>query len=210
MLDYIVSKIEASGEKAEPRKREIIKGSGIKTNYILIGPNKDERTGIVLLVDQVFPNDSFNRIYGVAKKTIPDVAAAVYKDGKKFFRSAAAGEENTGIQSKRHKLRNDRSLKDYTDEDLRKMISFRPEEEFLRTAKNGVVQYYQPASDRLEEGIVSYKFEPVVFDYSHLDSGARFGPVEQDSERLRIWKQSGLNMGAIFVEDGLLKAKKKA
>ncbi len=203
MRDYIVARLEASGLKAEPRTREILKGSGIETSYILTGDNG----GIVLLADRVYPGDGFRRTYQGVREQIPNVAAVVFKDGKTFFRSAVGEEEITGIKSKRFKSDKGLSLKNYTDEELRKMISFRPEEEFLRLAKQGTVQYYQPDSDRLERGIATYKFEPVVFDYSHIPSEARFGPVQKDSERLRIWVNKGLNSDSVVVDGGYLKRK---
>jgi hypothetical protein len=67
------------------------------------------------------------------------------------------------------------------------MIEFRPEEIFVRGIRNRRVQYYQPASERLNEGIEHFVFDNVLFDYSHIPAEQRFGDIEKTSERLFIW-----------------------
>lgn len=204
MRDYLVARLEVSGLKAQPRRKEILRGSGLETGYILVGNNE----GVILLVDGVYPRESFQRVYEGVQTQISDTAAVVFKDGKTFFRTAVGDEEITGIQSKRFKQDFGLSLKNYTNEQLRKMISFRPEEEFLQNRKHGRVQYYQPASERLEQGIITYNFEPVVFDYSHLPAGAGFGLVQNESKKLRIWEQrepqEGVYNGPLRLYEGNL------
>jgi hypothetical protein len=195
MMDYISARLENEG-------RQVVSIAGNLANCIYL-----QDKGLVLMVDRVFPKSEFPRAFAQAKEITPNVAAVVYKDGETFFRSAAAGEEETGIRAKHSKLRDDRSLKNYTSEDMKNVISFRPEEEFLRNRNGGWVQYYQPQSDRLQEGIVSYRFEPVTFDYSHIPDSARFGPIQKDSERLRIWKQKGFNSGALVLKNSRLEIK---
>jgi hypothetical protein len=190
MRDYVMSHLEGSGETITPKSKEVV--PGITSNYLLVGKTGEAASGAVILVDQKYPKSTLrqlNEVFTNPRNNIANIAYVLFKDGETFFRSAAAGEEETGIHSKRSKLRDDRSLKNYTDEDLRRMISFRPEEEFCMSRNSGWIQYYQPQSDRLEEGVVSYKFSPVTFDYSHLSAEARFGPETKDSERLRIWAE---------------------
>ena len=202
MRDYLVDRFRLTHVKAEPKTKEILRGLG-EIDYILLG---QEREGVVLMVNRHYPNKSLNRIYEVVNKHIPNSGLVFFKDGKTFFRSAAAGEDETGIKSKRPKLCENRSLKNYTLEDLRKMISFRPEETFARNLKSWV-QYYQPESERLKEGIVSYKFSPVELDYSHIPSEERFGPLTKDSERLSIWGRKYEHNSRIYLDKGLIKDK---
>ena len=67
------------------------------------------------------------------------------------------------------------------------------------------MQYFQPVSPRLEEGIVSYKFKTVTFDYSHVDSRERFKPQDRQSDRLHIWIDMRLNKDEIVFDKGYLK-----
>lgn len=172
MMDYTASHLEGS---ASP----IISARGAP-NFILAGSD-----GIVLLIDREFPRDGLRDIYRKARGLRQRVAAVLYKDGETFFRSAVGEEEITGIKSKRFKSDKGLSLKNYTDEGLRRMISFRPEERFLHSVQNGWLQYYQPASDKLEEGIETFRFAPVVYDYSHPNRGFVSGSAE--SEKLYLW-----------------------
>ena len=100
MRDYIVDKLRGSADKVEPRQREIFRGSGIETSYILIG--KDNR-GIVLLVDRHYPNHALDEIHKGVKRQIPNVGVVLFKDGKTFFRTAMDPTEGSGIKDKRYK-----------------------------------------------------------------------------------------------------------
>ena len=70
MLEYLVSKLEGSATKIEPRIKEVI--SGIESSYVLV----DEK-GILLLVDQAYPNDSFQRLYCTAQNSRKNVGAVL-------------------------------------------------------------------------------------------------------------------------------------
>ncbi|GIU69484.1 MAG: hypothetical protein KatS3mg002_0720 [Candidatus Woesearchaeota archaeon] len=182
MLDYLISKLEKNYSIVEPKKSKPYQG--IIANYIKLDD------GILLLVDQGF-------LVGKGKKTntlIPiyhsainytkdkfqnnNVGFIIYKDGKNFFRAAAPKHY--------YKAEKRLSLKNYTDEELKRMIFFRPEEKFVYDIKRKL-HYYQPESDRLSEGIVTYTFKPVIFDYSHIDSYKRFKPNNKASEKNYIW-----------------------
>ncbi|MBI2628963.1 hypothetical protein HYW74_02680 [Candidatus Pacearchaeota archaeon] len=199
MQEYIASALEGSSSYIEPRNRII---SGINSNYILIGEGATK--GLVVMVDQPYPNQALEEFYNKALNQRLNPAFVFFKDGKTFFRSAMAGKDATGIKSKRRKQKDELGLKEYSNEELRRMISFRPEEEFAKSVQP-FVQYYQPESDRLEQGIVSYKFEPVVFDYSHIPPKERWYTSEQDeSTKLRIWTDRNFNSGKLKLEEGLL------
>jgi len=194
MLEYLVSKLEGSATKIEPRIKEVI--SGIESSYVLV----DEK-GILLLVDQAYPNDSFQRLYCTAQNSRKNVGAVLFKDGKTFFRSAARG--------KYFKKSDGLSLKHYTDEEMHKMILFRPEESFLNSITQWL-QYYQPNSDRLQEGIVSFRFEPVTFDYSHIDPAKQFRPHNTNSKKLHIWRGRIFSPDMLVLDKGYLKARQLA
>lgn len=202
MMDYIASHLEGS---ASP----IISVRG-NPNNILVGED-----GIVLLIDREFPNEGLRDIYRKARSLRPKVAAVLYKDGETFFRNAAHGEE-AGLKGVRYKSDRGLSLKGYNSEEVNRMITMRPEEKFLHrinlesNGNFGWVQYYQPASEGLEEGIESFRFAPVVYDYSHLqDEG--FARGSEESKRLYIWdeRQRAHNSGLLALNGKFLQARKK-
>ncbi len=88
---------------------------------------------------------------------------------------------------------------------MRKIITIRPEESFVSSIKDGIIQYYQPESKILLEKIVSYKFEPVVFNYDHIPDVARFGPSRAYSKRYSIWKEKTELEKPMALDNGLLR-----
>ena len=183
MLDYLVGKLEGSA-MVEPRAKAILGEE--ESRYLLVGEK-----GIVVLVDRVYPGNSFEQLIGAARQARPDVAVAFFKDGETFFRSAA--EKNY------FKMGKDLSLKKYTDEDMQRMMLLRPEEIFVVNMGRSL-QYYQPESERLVEEVVSFGFKPVEFDYSHIDSRERFKPRDTESKRLFIWKNRIETWGLIVLD----------
>lgn len=183
MLDYLVAKLENSYSNVNPMTRKL--SHNIDTNYIKVDD------GLLLLIDKGFlvkENErNVNALDTVYRKALnftksnydnSNVGLIIYKDGKNFFRAAAT----------KHHYKSDKglSLKKYNDEQLHKMIFFRPEEKFVYE-NSGTMQYYQPESEKLSQGIVTYEFEPVIFDYSHINSNSRFKPTNKPSEKDHIW-----------------------
>jgi len=190
MSEYLTIKLEGSNLNIIPRTREIV--PGIESNYIRIGAN-----GLVFLVDQTYPNYALERVHEKAITQGLDIAFVFFKDGKTFFRSAS--------KDKRHKKDQGRSLKQYLNPELNRMIMFRPEEEFVSLLNEGGMQYYQQESERLEQGIVAYNFEPIVFDYSHKPLEERkYTGIEQNSRKLRIWTKRDFWDGKLKLEKGIL------
>jgi len=188
MLDYVVSNIEDGGLDVRPRTKELV--SGIDSNYILVGDKE-----LIFLVDQVYPNNVLSRINQNAMVQGKNSTFLLFKDGETFFRSAA--------REKRYKKDGNLSLKHYTNKDLHRMIMFRPEESYCLS--NDFLQYYQPESARLEQGIVSFKFRPVIFDYSHLPYDERpRGKNMEESKKLKVWSEKEFNGGAFKLEDNFL------
>lgn len=172
MIDYMVSRLDGSGERISPVRLDLQRIGNV--DLIKVGDD-----GIVLLANRAFPNDGLRQLYGLAREKKQRVATVFYKDGETFFRSAA----EKGYFGK---LKDDRSLKNYTTDDMHRMILTRPEEVFMAD-RNKYVQYYQPQSERLQQGIVSVSFSPVKFDYSHRRFVNGFELENKDSEKLRIW-----------------------
>jgi len=193
MKDYLVNQLEGFSDKVEPRSREVLKGSGITSNYILVGDK-----GMVILVDQIYPNNTLNRLSCVAdKQGLANKAFIFLKDGKTFFRDAANGSK-AGLGAKRNKF----SLRNYTEQEKTQMIAFRPEEVLINNSREHL-QYFQPDSDRLEQGIESFKFKPVRFDYTH-----RTDLQNADSKRIHLWNRRSHNNGPFDLSKGYLGARK--
>lgn len=189
MTDYVVACLEGSGPKIQPVRNQNVQG--LEASCILVG-----NEGVVLLVDQVFPRDSFRRLWTSACSQFGNnVGIVFYKDGKIFFRSAAP--------SKFFKKGKGLSLKGYSDEDIQRMITTRPEEA-LAIERGRRLQYFQPESERLSEGLVSFKFSPVTFDYSHIDSSVQFKPENRESAKLYIWREKSEHTGELELKDGYL------
>ena len=197
MRDYMVSRLEGSNDSVIPKQKEVI--PGVNTDYILIG-----KTGGVILVNHPYENDGLallTGLFGHPQNGATDLAFVFFKDGKTFFRNAANGEK-AGLKGNRFKADNGLSLKNYQDR-MNQIITVRPEEKFLINAGRWV-QYYQPESERLEEGLVSFKFGPVTYDYSHIPPGERWGAVYQNAERLRIWNSRIMVQDSLTLKDGHL------
>jgi hypothetical protein len=172
MRDYLVSKLEKEYSGLDVRTKQLI--SPIKSTYIF--PTKDQKN-VVFLLDQEYTSGRFERISKRFHNNGIRVSPIFYKDGETFFRNAA--EKN--YFKKVHNL----SLKNYSNEEMNKMILFRPEEIFVNSQRR-YLQYYQPESERLDQSLETFEFKPVYFDYSHLE-GDRFRPQDTSSERLSLW-----------------------
>lgn len=189
MEEYVASKLEESGNEIIAEKKKIV--PGIYSRYIKV--NGD---GIVLLVDKKYGAENFRRLYGIARKQFGQhVGVVFFKDGDTFFRSAAPKVD--------FKRRHDLSLKEYDTEEVRRMISLRPEELHVEGGASEL-QYYQPDSERLDEGIVTYTFKPVTYDYSHLPGMNEFARGPRDSARLRMWSDSRFTQKPLNLEGDVL------
>ena len=187
MLEYIVGKLTNGHARVEPRHKELT--NGITTNYILV-----DSDGIVLLADQEYPNETFAELYRLVSKSKQDVGVLFYKGADTFFRAAAP---------LHHYKKRGLSMKNYSEEDMRRMIMFRPEEIFMYHKDGQKLQYYQPESARLEEGIMTYVFGPVNADYSHISS-KRFKPQDRTFIRDHIIKDEKFYDGKLKLVNGIL------
>lgn len=205
MLDYLIAKLENNYSNVNPMTRKL--SHGIDTTYIKVDD------GLLLLIDKGFlvkengrNINTLEKVYdkalnfSKAKYNNHNVGLVVYKDGENFFRAAAP----------KHHYKSEKglSLKNYSNKDLHKMIFFRPEEKFIYKT-TGNVQYYQPKSEMLKQGIITYEFEPVIFDYSHIDSNTRFKPHNKASEKDYLWINGEFIDEDIILSNGLIMPYKK-
>ncbi len=185
MQEFLVEALRDGGYNAEPKSREVV--SGITTNLIAV------ENGGVVLIDKYYPGKSMNNLYDIFKRE--NIAYVFLKDGETFFKNA--WEKNFFKKSQRL------SLKHYDKDDLHKMILFRPEEKLIRNSREQV-QYYQPASSRLQEGLRTFQFKNVRLDYSHISSNERFKPDNKNSEKLFIWTNEEFSNGNLCLDKGYL------
>ncbi len=187
MRDYLVDKLEqGNGKIVSPFSKNII--GNIKTSIIVLEKGVlDRGEEVILLLDQAYTQENFERL----KKSLNPSCYVFYKDGEIFFRNAGKKVNTVG--------KGDRSLKYYTNEQIYRMISFRPEEIAVHEARKGKLQYYQPESERLKEALVTYTFEPVQFDYSHINPHERYRPNNTESKRIYLWKNEEKTNEPLFV-----------
>lgn len=148
-----------------------LKYPNIKVEDRLLVPCISFDNGIVILVTKEVGNKPFREMYSILKKRNKDVGVVFLKDGETFFRSA---------KEKVYK-KLDKSLKHYNYEDAEKIITLRPEEQYLFFELKRMLQYYQPIE---KEGLISYEFEEILFDYYHINPRERFRPDNTYSKKL--------------------------
>jgi hypothetical protein len=129
------------------------------------------KSGLLLMNKQI-PMDEF---YVLHRTNIRDFGIdwiVFYKDGETFFRRMV----DTNA------WRKNKSLKKYTAQQINQMIALTIQERMVmfnfeeskvkqfsaHHLKDKQLIYYQPPSERLEEGIRKFRPREVNFDYSHL------------------------------------------
>ncbi len=163
--------------------------------------------GMIFLVDQKYGQSDFVKFYQGAKSITNNSAFLFYKDGETFFRSVLSGEEKTGLNPKWAALSPRGTLRKYRDQKTN-LISSTPEEKYLfdrtktRLIRPGVIQYYQPNSPRLEQGIEDFHFKNVIYDYTLLNDDTL--PPTEVSEKVLLWDERRHNNGRFRLLDGIL------
>lgn len=167
-------------------------------NYLIL--KNESGKDIIFLIDKEITKDVFSAAYSKAKSkknnhAINDIGFLFYKDGKTYFRTAAPTDGYKTIKGL--------SLKYYTGR-MNKMIKFRPEERLIFEKYRHTINYYQPESENLEEAIVSFEFDNVRADYSHLGE-KRFKPRNTDLKRNYIWTREYEEAGNLKLVNGIIR-----
>ena len=194
MKDFLLERIVSAGFGVEPVSKEI---ASSKVNYLKV--DDGAKKSIVLLVGEKYTQERFRLLYLKAKDQFGDDFGTVfYKDGKTFFRSYALPVRVTGKRN--------RSLRFYDESEIRRMILLTPEE--ITARRRGFLQYYQPESERLSEGLRTFKFVSVNSDYGYIPSDdERKIPAEKNSPRLFVWNSDFFCDGFKDISCGLVNGK---
>lgn len=180
MAEFLLPRLLAPNGKFDYVTNEkLIRGE--KIHYL----RNNETKNLILLFNKQYSKKQTELLFEIAKSVGMKAVPLFYKDGETYFRSAAAGQEKTGLNSKTYKLSEDKSLKKYSTKDLQKIIQLSLPE--INEIKKGpLITYYQPESDNLREKIKKYKFSPVIYDYTHIPKDDRFGPITTKSKTLYL------------------------
>ncbi|MFA6088916.1 MAG: hypothetical protein WC755_03565 [Candidatus Woesearchaeota archaeon] len=177
MIEFALNKPSLSGFI---HKNKVLVGN--KETHYLIKSQETNPESVIVLADRTYTENDFRSL--INKLSYHDYAVLFYKDGKKYFRCGL--NRDGDLMSLRRKQFDNRSLKHYTDEQLRRSITLAHPERIIQERKDKI-SYYQPESERLEEEIISFVYKPIVFDYSHIPASQRFGPVQQESKQYFEW-----------------------
>jgi len=104
-----------------------------------------------------------------------------YKDYINFFVRLAQGPKKRS-----ESWRQDKSLKNYSQNQINRMLHLRDLEKLTLQHWGNPLAFYQPKTDSLEEGLRLFEMENVVFDYTHLTSEERWriGRLEQQTSEV--------------------------
>jgi hypothetical protein len=203
MAEYILPRLEAGGQKFILDGNDI---DGVGRVNFLKSDNKR-----IFLIDRDYSENEYQRLIGLASGRIPykerkysyENASIFFKDGKTYFRSAAFGDKS-GLKGVKYKQQRSLSLKDYTDDEVRRMILL-SQAELQELKRDNNIWYFQPKSERLEEEIIKYRFTPARYNYSYKHYGDGFIPENKNSKRVYINKLVEQLSDSIKLEYGQLR-----
>jgi len=179
MAEYLLPLLNAGGQEF---KLNVARVTDIGILPLLKLENKR-----IILVDRIYTNKEYRTIINLATEHELECVSVFYKDGKRYFRSAAFGEKSK-IKGVKYKQTRDLSLKDYTNEEVARMMLLR-QPELIHLEKDNTILYYQPESARLEEELRRYRFTPIRFSYNHIENNTeekRYIPKNRNSQRIYI------------------------
>lgn len=192
MLEYIVTKLRGNNEDVIPRIHKFAPGENSRIIYV-------GNDGIVLLSDKMFTEEQFSSMWNSIKQSgYKRFANIFYKDHDTYFKSNAARSN--------FRVNRDRSMKGYSTSDLQDLIILKPAELIAKDRWENEVQYYQEGP-KLTEGIVTYKYEPVTFDYSHIHPDERFGPEQRESTKRFLNEKIEEAFGDLKLDGSYIRAK---
>ncbi len=155
-------------------------------SYLVKDNNTKDNLGIILI-----PNKScltkkklLNERSNLVKYTIY-INSIFYKDGKNFYQRMV--DTNSS-------WRTDKSLKNYSSYEINQIIRLTDLERLVATnydlyymsepeyLKNKILTYYQPQTQRLNDGIIKRKIKSVILDYDHIPQNERFTSEQELSK----------------------------
>lgn len=154
-IQFICGRLEDSGNyKIQKKDLSSILVSDLEngSNIELIIPNRSFIGAAKNYTNRVRSNRS-NQIY---------TSPVLYKDGKEAFGRMCDTNKS---------WRTDRSFKRYTLQQINQMIHLRKIEKEIIGHFGRNLTYFQPKTERLEDSLISYDFEKVFLDRSHLKPG---------------------------------------
>ncbi|MGV8086073.1 MAG: hypothetical protein ACP5N1_00440 [Candidatus Woesearchaeota archaeon] len=179
MAEYLIPRLNAYEQDF---KLQISKVNDVGILPVLKQDNKR-----ILLIDRIYTEKEYRTILHLAKEHNLECASVFFKDGKRYFRSAAFGEK-AGTKGVKYKQTRELSLKDYTNEEIARMMLLSPPE-LVNLEKDNNILYYQPNSQRLEEELRKYRFTPIRFNYNHIPEVEEvYHPKNKNSQRIYINK----------------------
>ncbi len=102
-------------------------------------------------------------------------APVFYKDGETAF---------VRMVERNSSWRADKSLKRYAPQQINQMLHLRGIEKAVMENYGKKLDYYQPATERLNESIHIFEMRPVELDYSHIPSWDERSDFVQDRESI--------------------------
>ncbi len=177
MIEYIGNQLYDGGHKVE-NKSIRFSWNNQKINYLKVD---DKRIIFMINNPNEYTGEKTNSLLNELSYRVEKPLFVFYKDENNFFRNHAS--QKNSIKQKFTKLNNDRSLKNYSTEDLKNSLLLSEAERKIRENRKGL-QYYQPKSERLEEMLIHYDLEPFIYDYSHKKPEETFGPIQVPSKKL--------------------------
>lgn len=154
-IDYITKLLEDSGHYTFEQKTDF--GLLLKEKIIERTPQHIE---VIIPNGAGTVNDLLQHCYNNTSKKIFTVPI-FYKDGKTAF---------VRMVERNKSWRNDKSLKQYTVQQINEMLHLRSIEKKILNLNNlnSEVAYFQPQTERLEESLRIFRLKPIVLDYSHI------------------------------------------
>lgn len=171
MVSYVARQMEESGlyavEKVEDDRVIVTTKTAVIPQKIkvLAIHNKIGRKELEVHQDQAFRNGEL-------------LAPIFYKDGTNFFVLL------TDVEA----MRSEKSLKTYSPHEIHQMTSLRGLEKDVLDFTKPTLTYYQPKTERLDEGIRTFDMKNVYLDYSHIGPGDQgYGFVHNgNSDRYKL------------------------
>ena len=114
----------------------------------------------VVLANGISSAKDFEKRYRENARSQVYTAPILYKDGITAF---------VRMVERNPSWINDKSLKNYTSQQINQMLHLRKIEKTIMTSWGKVIQFYQPETERLQESIRDVKLDRVLLDYSHID-----------------------------------------